>query len=75
MRPFSTAVSVATLAALLVTVPGCPERSHDKPHSSLPACSKFGDSCEFSPGKLGSCVMRDGCTGTGPECFTCQSQH
>jgi len=68
MRLFSTLF-------LLVTLTGCPDRTHDKGRSALPPCAKFGDSCEFSPGKLGSCVMRDGCTGSGSECFTCQSQH
>jgi hypothetical protein len=63
------------LTLLLVTVTGCPKKNNDQGRSSLPACGKFGDSCEFAPGKLGSCVMRDGCTGTGSECFTCQSQH
>ena len=37
------------------------------------ACEKLGQSCEFSPGKLGTCVQRDDFkTGT---CFDCQSQH
>ncbi|HYP77542.1 MAG TPA: hypothetical protein VER12_16335 [Polyangiaceae bacterium] len=60
---------------LLLMITGCPGGSREQRRSTLPACSKFGDTCEFSPGKLGSCVMRDGCTGTGSECFTCQSQH
>jgi len=72
MRRFSL---FASLAVLLVTTTGCPDRSHEPGRASLPACSKFGDTCEFSPGKLGSCVQRDGCTATGSECFTCQSQH
>jgi len=58
-----------TFALLLC---GCPSRAHER-GSGLPPCSKFGDQCEFSPGKLGSCVVRDGCT--GGNCFTCQSQH
>ena len=72
MRRF---LPLAWLGLLLATATGCPARSHEQGHSSLPKCSKFGDTCEFSPGKLGSCVQRDGCTGTGSECFTCQSQH
>ena len=56
--------------ALLLELTGCPSSPRDR---SLPPCSKFGDRCEFLPGKLGSCVQRDGCTGTG--CFVCQSQH
>jgi hypothetical protein len=52
---------------------GCPNSTPNQTGSSLPPCSKFGDNCEFSPGKLGSCVMKDGCTGNG--CYVCQSQH
>jgi len=69
MRAFSLSI------LLLATTTGCPARTHDQAHSSLPPCRKFGDSCEFLPGKLGSCVVKDGCTGTAGECFVCQSQH
>jgi len=62
------------LMLLFVSVTGCPDQ-HEQRAGRLPACSKFGDRCEFAPGKLGSCVVRDGCTGSGTECFTCQSQH
>jgi hypothetical protein len=68
MRPF-------LCLALILAATGCPSGSHDKPRSSLPPCTKFGDNCEFSPGKLGSCVMRDGCSAPGSECYVCQSQH
>jgi len=37
------------------------------------ACTRVGQRCELSPGKLGTCVQRDDCT-TEP-CLTCQSQH
>jgi hypothetical protein len=36
-------------------------------------CKKFGDSCELSPGKLGTCIQREQCT--GEHCLYCQSQH
>jgi hypothetical protein len=36
-------------------------------------CKKFGDRCELSQGKLGTCVQREQCT-AGP-CLFCQSQH
>jgi hypothetical protein len=36
-------------------------------------CKKFGDSCELSPGKLGTCIQREQCT--GGHCLYCQSQH
>ncbi len=58
--------------ALLGSLAACPGNAN-KQSSALPPCAKFGDSCEFSPGKLGSCVLKDGCT--EGNCFTCQSQH
>ena len=58
---------------LLFAVTACP--GGNNAHQSLPPCSKFGDNCEFSPGKLGSCIIKDGCTSGAPECFVCQSQH
>ncbi|MDB4939011.1 MAG: hypothetical protein JWP87_5983 [Labilithrix sp.] len=64
------AALVCAIAALL----GCPpddKRSPAKPPSG--ACEKVGQSCEFSPGKLGTCVQQDDCK-TG-SCFVCQSQH
>ncbi len=62
------------LSVLLLTVTACPGKS-GKPHETkLPPCHKFGDNCEFLPGKLGSCVMKDGCT-AGPDCYVYQSQH
>lgn len=57
---------------LLLLVTGCPE-GVPKGSSGPGPCRKFGDNCEFAPGKLGSCVVRDGCTGN--DCFVCQSQH
>jgi hypothetical protein len=75
MRP----IAVASLAAALVFVlSGCPSRSNDSAPSSgstsTPAkCTKFGDNCEYAPGKLGSCVVRAGCT--EGDCLVCQSQH
>lgn len=47
--------------------PAIPRRTIAKP------CEKFGALCEFSPGKLGSCVEKEHCT--GPGCLFCQSQH
>ncbi|HEX3777078.1 MAG TPA: hypothetical protein VHV51_21545 [Polyangiaceae bacterium] len=57
---------------LVFLLGACPTNDHEKA-SSLPPCSKFGDNCEFAPGKLGSCVVKDGCT--AGNCFVCQSQH
>jgi hypothetical protein len=36
------------------------------------SCTKFGQTCELSPGKLGTCVEKPNCT---TDCLTCQSQH
>lgn len=54
---------------------GCPpaETKKEAPKATGAACTKFGATCEVSPGKLGSCVAKDDCA-TG-ECFVCQSQH
>jgi hypothetical protein len=58
------------LLALLCS--GCPGKRDAKP-STPSRCERFGQSCEFSPGKLGSCVERTNCT--SGNCLTCQSQH
>jgi hypothetical protein len=50
------------------------EEQASAPADDLQApCKAVGQRCEFSPGKLGSCVVRDNCS--GPSCFVCQSQH
>lgn len=51
---------------------GCPSRSDTRPLPSK-VCKKFGDQCEFSPGKLGACMTSDPCT--HGDCLFCQSQH
>jgi hypothetical protein len=57
---------------ILVVCVGCGTKAR-KPDPSLKVCREFGQTCEFLPGKLGACVVRDNCSGEG--CFTCQSQH
>jgi hypothetical protein len=65
-----TAVSRVAAALLLL---GCPEQTQsDQPPANAP-CRDIGQRCEFSPGKLGSCVAIDGCR--SGDCFVCQSQH
>jgi hypothetical protein len=57
------------LVALLLTA--CPTK---QPSESKPAeCKKFGETCQFAPGKLGSCVVREPCP--SGDCLVCQSQH
>ena len=50
----------------------CQKRATPEPPKFAP-CTEVGQRCEFSPGKLGSCVQRDDCQ--GKDCFVCQSQH
>lgn len=65
---------------LLLALPllGCPPSDKEKQKATPAAaegCTKFGQTCEVSPGKLGTCVARDGCTAEGAACLVCQSQH
>ena len=68
-------VPLALLAALLT---GCPAKNEgDAPSkkrapAASASCASVGQTCEFAPGKLGSCVKKDDCT---IDCFVCQSQH
>ncbi|HMJ11578.1 MAG TPA: hypothetical protein VK524_09215 [Polyangiaceae bacterium] len=63
-------LGVAVGFALLLA--GCPAKE-SKSKAAPEPCTKFGQSCEYSPGKLGTCVRREECT--GGNCFVCQSQH
>jgi hypothetical protein len=67
----------AALAALAMLV-GCPRPEGTSPGAgdAAPsgACLRFGQRCEVSPGKLGTCVARDDCNDPAG-CFVCQSQH
>jgi hypothetical protein len=65
---------------LLSLLPACPPSSTApqdaaaEPAKAGGACARIGQTCEFAPGKLGTCVQKDDCQGPGP-CFVCQSQH
>ena len=60
--------------ALTSTLLACPPDDKKAPAPASPkACEKVGQSCEFSPGKLGTCVQMDDCK--SGNCFNCQSQH
>ena len=70
MASMRAILAVLFAAALL----GCPPDDKKSPAPAAPTkCEKVGQSCEFSPGKLGTCVQKDNCTGA--DCFVCQSQH
>jgi hypothetical protein len=60
------------LAAATLLLLGCPAKG-GKQERPAKTCSAFGASCEFAPGKLGTCVIRDNCSDTN--CYVCQSQH
>jgi len=74
----TTPMRVALLISLLA-VAACPASSSSGTSvnraSETPACAKVGQTCEFSPGKLGTCVYRDDCDAGAATCFACQSQH
>ena len=71
MLPRPTVFLAAAPLALILA--GCPSRSSGPTPASQPQkCTRVGQSCEFAPNKLGSCVMRDNCSG---DCLVCQSQH
>ncbi len=66
--------ALLTTCLLAATLLGCPPDDKKAPASTTQkACEKVGQSCEFSPGKLGTCVMKDDCKAAN--CFDCQSQH
>jgi len=66
--------ATAILCAALVVL-GCPpsNKSEVREKAEAGACQRVGDSCEYSPGKLGTCVAKDDCP--SGSCLTCQSQH
>jgi hypothetical protein len=67
-------VSFIVALAALSSFAACQSRgSGPAPSTSEPQkCTRVGQTCEYSPNKLGSCVLRDNCT---EDCLVCQSQH
>jgi hypothetical protein len=60
-------------AMALTLLIACPSPgSAPAPSSEPQKCTRVGQTCEFSPNKLGSCVLRDNCS---QDCLVCQSQH
>jgi hypothetical protein len=62
--------------ALLLLVPSlgaCPTSAKTTSDGGAAPCTKSGQSCEFSPGKLGVCVEVD--APGGKSSLVCQSQH
>ena len=68
-------VAVALALVLVLLLAGCPpSQKHDGTDAASGACTKVGQTCEVSAGKLGTCVAQDSCPAPGT-CFVCQSQH
>jgi hypothetical protein len=65
-------VRIASLV-VLVAASGCRPHADVQASADASVCTRVGESCEFSAGKLGTCVRRDDCA-TEP-CLVCQSQH
>lgn len=62
-----------SLLAIAGVLAGCPPKTEKPRPSAEPRCQKFGERCEYAPGKLGTCVQRTGCN--AGDCLICQSQH
>ena len=62
------------LGSLAIALCGCPPSEKSERKEPGP-CARFGQTCEISPGKLGTCVLKDGCSEPTAACFVCQSQH
>ena len=68
-------ITTARLVCITLLLAACQTRSDSSaptPASTAPKCTHVGQTCEFAPNKLGSCVMRDNCS---EDCLVCQSQH
>jgi hypothetical protein len=75
-RRLATAASLAALALLSTACPpddAKPARADAGARGAT--CARFGQTCELSPGKLGTCVAKTGCDDGTPACLMCQSQH
>jgi hypothetical protein len=65
--------------ALALAATGCrssgtaPAEPEGTPSDPVKVCSKEGQTCVFTEGKLGLCTMKMGCDAAS--CFTCMSLH
>lgn len=66
------------MVLLLTACPPADQQASPSPSGSAgaspDACTKVGQSCQVSAGKLGTCVQKDDCKDPAG-CFVCQSQH
>jgi hypothetical protein len=61
------------LLPFVVIGAACAPKKYDDNQSSKAHCTRVGDTCEFTAGKLGVCIAPEGCTKSS--CLICQSQH
>ena len=66
------ALAIAFRFFVLVGCPGSHDGGGPPSGTTSSTCTRFGQTCEVSPNKLGSCVVRDNCQ---VDCLVCQSQH
>jgi hypothetical protein len=69
---------VVFLVVFPIFVCACPpaDKGERAPGEAEPAgCARVGQTCAFSPGKLGTCLLKAGCVEATASCFVCQSQH
>jgi hypothetical protein len=73
-RAMKSAAGLAFLAVWLVACPPASSSSEGSPQKPASVCTKEGQNCEYSPGKIGLCTAKvEGCDGAG--CFSCMSLH
>jgi hypothetical protein len=63
------------LAVLCLTLAGCP-KTDGANTGPVKTCTKVGEQCLHSPGKMGICgPLEDPTQCQTPQCLTCVSQH
>ena len=69
----SIARAVVFLLALSACTPPPSASSSAADAAAAGVCTREGDQCQFSPGKIGLCTAKPGCQGDG--CLSCMSLH
>jgi hypothetical protein len=67
-------LALVSVALLLAACPPASNSIDGSPQKSASGCTKDGQNCEYSPGKIGLCTAKvDGCD--GGLCLSCMSLH
>jgi hypothetical protein len=73
-RPVKSMAALAIIALCLAACPPASTSNEGSPQKPASACTKEGQNCEFSPGKIGLCIAKaGGCD--GGLCLSCMSLH